>query len=103
MNKLKELREDNDVSINRILKLLNVSRTTYYNYENELSYPPFSILFILSDFYGVSIDYLLGHKVNNNDYSLSEYIKKTNLDIILNSKEKETLKVIIDSFIKNKK
>ena len=34
MNRLKELREDNDISINKLLKLLNVSRTTYYNYEN---------------------------------------------------------------------
>ncbi len=107
MNRLKELREDNDISINKLLKLLNVSRTTYYNYENELTFPSFNTLFTLADFYGVSIDYLLGYKyykVNkeNND-SLVAYMETINVDNKLTSKEKESIKLITDSFIKNKR
>ncbi len=107
MNRLKELREDNDISINKLLKLLNVSRTTYYNYENELTFPSFSTLFTLADFYGVSIDYLLGYKssLSYKDIkdSLVAYMETINVDNKLTSKEKESIKLITDSFIKNKR
>lgn len=107
MNRLKELREDNDISINKLLKLLNVSRTTYYNYENELTFPSFSTLFTLADFYGVSIDYLLGYK-SSPSYkdikdSLVAYMDTINVDNKLTPKEKESIKLITDSFIKNKR
>lgn len=107
MNRLKELREDNDVSISKLLKLLNVSRTTYYNYENELTFPSFSTLFALADFYCVSIDYLLGyksHKVDKeNKDSLVSYMQTIDVDNKLTQKEKESIKLIINSFIKNKR
>ena len=107
MNRLKELREDNDISINKLTKLLNISRTTYYNYENELTFPSFSTLFTLADFYDVSIDYLIGykeqlnHKENKN--SLVAYMQTINVDNKLTPKEKESIKLITDSFIKNKR
>ena len=107
MNRLKELREDKDISISKLLKLLNVSRTTYYNYENELTFPSFSTLFTLADFYNVSIDYLLGYKcrkVNKeNKDSLVAYMETINADNKLTPKEKESIKLITDSFIKNKR
>lgn len=106
MNKLKELREDNDISIEKLLKLLNVSRTTYYNYENELTYPSYKTLFLLADFYKVSIDYLLGYKDNSKKAaiytSLTTYLKDVNIDEQLTEKEKEIIKIIICSFLKNK-
>lgn len=107
MNRLKELREDNDISINKLLKLLNVSRTTYYNYENELTFPSFNTLLTLADFYGVSIDYLLGYKcrkVNKESKdSLVAYMETINADNKITPKEKESIKLITDSFIKNKR
>ena len=107
MNRLKELREDNDISINKLLKLLNVSRTTYYNYENELTFPSFNTLLTLADFYNVSIDYLLGYR-NSPSYkdikeSLVAYMETINADNKLTPKEKESIKIITDSFIKNKR
>lgn len=107
MNRLKELREDNDISINKLLKLLNVSRTTYYNYENEITFPSFNTLFTLADFYNVSIDYLLGYR-NSPSYkdikeSLVAYMETINADNKLTPKEKESIKIITDSFIKNKR
>ena len=107
MNRLKELREDNDISINKLLKLLNVSRTTYYNYENELTFPSFSTLFTLADFYNVSIDYLIGYKDRpirkESKNSLVAYMQTINVDNKLTPKEKESIKLITDSFIKNKR
>ena len=90
-----------------MLKLLNVSRTTYYNYENELTFPSFNTLLTLADFYGVSIDYLLGYRNSPNykdiKYSLVAYLETINVDNKLTPKEKESIKLITDSFIKNKR
>ena len=107
MNRLKELREDNDISINKLLKLLNVSRTTYYNYENEITYPPYNILFALADFYNVSIDYLLGHELKDeeksNDFSLVTFMKNNNVDEILNLQEKESIRTLVKSLLEKSK
>lgn len=90
-----------------MLKLLNVSRTTYYNYENELTFPSFNTLLTLADFYGVSIDCLLGYRNSPNykdiKYSLVAYLETINVDNKLTPKEKESIKLITDSFIKNKR
>ena len=90
-----------------MLKLLNVSRTTYYNYENELTFPSFNTLLTLADFYGVSIDCLLGYRNSPNykdiKYSLVAYMETINVDNKLTPKEKESIKLITDSFIKNKR
>ena len=75
-----------------MLKLLNVSRTTYYNYENELTFPSFNTLLTLADFYGVSIDCLLGYRNSPNykdiKYSLVAYLETINVDNKLTPKEK---------------
>ena len=90
-----------------MLKLLNVSRTTYCNYENELTFPSFNTLLTLADFYGVSIDCLLGYRNSPNykdiKYSLVAYLETINVDNKLTPKEKESIKLITDSFIKNKR
>ena len=106
MNNLKQLREDHDISVDTLLKLLNVSRTTYYNYENEITFPSFNMLFVLSDFYNVSIDYILGHKVKeeiHTNFSLIAYMQRNNVDCQLSIAEKEAIKSIIDSLIKKNK
>ncbi|GEN36614.1 hypothetical protein ADA01nite_40740 [Aneurinibacillus danicus] len=41
-------------------KLLNISRGTYAHYEIDKRQPDFATLEKLADFFGVSIDYLLG-------------------------------------------
>lgn len=90
-----------------MLKLLNVSRTTYYNYENELTFPSFNTLLTLADFYGGAIDCLLGYRNSPNykdiKYSLVAYLETINVDNKLTPKEKESIKLITDSFIKNKR
>ena len=60
MNRLKLLREDNDLRQSDIANLLNISSAAYSYYENEKRDIPTNILIILADYYKVSIDYLLG-------------------------------------------
>ena len=65
--KLKELRKNTKKSQEDVAKFLNVARTTYIGYEQETSEPTIDTLCKLADYYGVSMDYLIGRDFNNDD------------------------------------
>lgn len=60
LNRIYELRVDNDVSQKEICDYLNIKQPQYSRYENGKSEPRISIIIELSKFYSVSSDYLLG-------------------------------------------
>lgn len=59
MNRLKEIREDKDLTQREISKILGISRSGYSSYETEANDIPTKILKELAEYYNVSIDYLL--------------------------------------------
>lgn len=67
-NKLRGLREDNDLSQKALAEILQVHQTTYSDYELGQLNIPVSALHKLADFYGVSIDYLLGRTKTKTPY-----------------------------------
>ena len=58
--KLRDLREDRDLTQKAVAALLQVHQTTYSDYELGKLNVPVAVLDRLADFYGVSVDYLLG-------------------------------------------
>ena len=58
--KLRALREDHDLTQATLAELLQVHQTTYSDYERGKLNGPLSVLDRLADYYGVSVDYLLG-------------------------------------------
>lgn len=58
--RLRDLREDMDLTQNDISKLLNISQTVYSRYERGYQTIPVEHLLKLSEFYNTSIDYILG-------------------------------------------
>lgn len=58
--RLKILREEKGLKQIDIANILGVGRTTYTQYETEKSEPDLATVAKLADFFGVSIDYLLG-------------------------------------------
>jgi transcriptional regulator with XRE-family HTH domain len=58
--RIRNLREDKDLSQEDIAKILNISQTTYSRYESGKLDIPSTALIQLSRFYETSIDYLLG-------------------------------------------
>ena len=61
---LRGVREDRDIKQKDIAKILNVSQTTYSQYETGVISLTAEVLIKLADFYGVSIDYLLDRTKN---------------------------------------
>lgn len=66
--KIRDLREDHDLSQRELAALLQVHQTTYSDYELGKINVPVSALHILADFYGVSVDYLLGRTEEKRPY-----------------------------------
>lgn len=60
IQRIRDLREDHDLKQTDIAKLLNVTQPTYSDYERGILEISLSSLVTLSNFYQVSVDYLLG-------------------------------------------
>lgn len=58
--RIRDLREDRDLSQKDLAAFLDVHQTTYSDYELGDLNLPISSLHKLADFYNVSVDYLLG-------------------------------------------
>ena len=79
MLRLKDLRESRGINMKEAAKLLNMPYTTYVNYEKGLREPTSEVLIQMADFYGVTIDYLMGRSYSTNLVdisSTSDIIKK---------------------------
>ena len=57
--KLRQLREEHNLSQQNIAEFLNVKQNTYSQYENEKRQLPIDVLIKLAKFYDVSTDYIL--------------------------------------------
>ena len=67
--RIRNLREDADLTQSEIGKQINVPQRTYAYYEcGERMIPP-QVLIALAKFYGVSVDYLLGLTDKKEPYS----------------------------------
>ena len=58
--RLRDLREDRDLSQQQIAELLDMKQPQYCRYERGLRDIPTDILIRLARFYGTSTDYILG-------------------------------------------
>ena len=59
-NRLRDLREDADLTQSQVASYLNMSQTGYSKYETGENDIPTRVLIRLAAFYGTSIDYILG-------------------------------------------
>lgn len=58
--RIRELREENDLTQAAVGKAVNVSQRTYAYYESGERMLPPMVLCALADFYGTTTDYILG-------------------------------------------
>ena len=66
--RIRDLREDKDITQQKIAEHLKIHQTTYSDYELGNLNVPIDILIKLAKFYETSIDYIVGLTDNNTPY-----------------------------------
>ncbi|MCH5193551.1 MAG: helix-turn-helix transcriptional regulator [Oscillospiraceae bacterium] len=66
--RLKDLREDMDMTQKQIGEILGIKQTVYSRYERGFQTIPVEHLLTLADFYGTSTDYILGRTLIKDPY-----------------------------------
>lgn len=76
IQRLKEIREDRDITQKEICEVLKISQVVYSRYETGIRLIPIDKLAKLAEFYKVSIDYMLGMTDEAKPYPKSAISKK---------------------------
>ena len=74
MIRIRELREDRDLTQSQVAKYLNISQQAYSHYEVGDREIPLFLLIKLADYYNVSLDYIVNR---TNVKELYKYNKNT--------------------------
>lgn len=67
--RIRELRQDNDMTQKQVGEMLNMSQTGYNQYEIGKNDIPTRVLIKLAEFYNTSTDYILGLTDERKPYS----------------------------------
>ena len=109
-NRIRDLREDSDLTQEQLVNQLDMHKTTYTNYEQGKHTVPLDFAVTLAKFYDVSIDYIAGLTNNKKGLTVStlssyesELIEKVRQ---LNEMDKGrvigTIDTLIDKAVKRK-
>lgn len=94
--RLRDLREDKDLTQADVAKILNIGLTTYRRYEVGEREIPFHFVILLANYYKVSIDYIAGlTNINKTERNTKNNITaKNNVNItnVNNNSGKITIK-----------
>ncbi len=75
--RLKDIREDRDITQQQIADYLHVKQNTYSQYESGKRQLPVDIVIALAKYYGVTTDYLLGVSDIPNPYIMKQNQKNS--------------------------
>ena len=70
--RLRDVREDNDKTQAQLAEVLGCTQQTYSRYENQKAQMPYEALCLLADYFGTSVDYLLGRTDEKTPYPKSK-------------------------------
>lgn len=89
--RIRDLREDNDLTQNDIANYLKVYRSTYAKWEDGTNKIPLEKLDMLSIKYNVSLDYLIGITNIKRDYNIKPFNQNKFLLRLKNERKKRNL------------
>lgn len=81
MIRLKELREQKNIMQKDMADVFRVAKSTYSYWENGKAEPDTATLYKLAEYFGVSLDYLMG-KSNNSETNYNKYDNILPIDIM---------------------
>lgn len=105
--RIRDLREDRDLTQEQLCKILYMHKTTYTNYEQGKHTVPLDFAVLIADFYDVSIDYITG-RTNFPKGDAKPQLKKDELALIrkfsaLSERSKGKLEQFLDQLLDNEK
>lgn len=71
-SRIRDLREDSDLTQEQLVELLDMHKTTYTNYEQGKHTVPLDFAVILAKYYNVSLDYIAGLTNDKRGFSHSD-------------------------------
>ena len=74
--KIRYLRQKNDVTQEKLAEYLNISYQSVSKWENNNAMPDISLVVPIANFFGVSTDELFDHDVDMQNADVDEYLKK---------------------------
>lgn len=87
MNRIKDLREDLDLKQTELAEKIGITQKALSNYETGRSEPSFDIIFKLSEFFDVSIDYLLCKTNNPSNDNFTEGMEEEDINELKHYRE----------------
>lgn len=105
--RLKELRIRRGISQQQLADSLGVTQQSINKYENHNIEPDIYMLKKMADYFSVSVDFLIGHSIPNDDSStLSQYSLNSDEALLiekyrqLTAAERESIALVMDNYLK---
>ena len=76
--KIKVLRKQHDVTQEKLAAYLNISYQAVSKWENGTALPDISLIPAISNFFGISADYLLGIQIDKTNEDIEKTLIKVN-------------------------
>ena len=98
--RIKRLRKQNNLSVDEIIKKLNISRATYYRYEsNEIEKLPLTILEPLANILNTTPAYLMGWSSEQSTKKTPNAQTSTNMPLNNNNKDERDIQKRLQSIL----
>lgn len=108
--RIRELREQKNISQKQLADIMHISQSSISEYESGNQQPPLEMIVKLADFFDVSTDYLLGQtniaiSMNRLKEKISTRVGEIPLDKLFSLKdnEKEIIALMINALSNNRK
>lgn len=107
MKNLRLLRNQKNLSQQKLADILHVSQQSVYKYENGVTSPDFQTLMRMADFFDTSIDYLIGYTdISHKIEPVTEYkLNPDEEDLIrkyrsLPASSRKVMQMLMDEYLK---
>ena len=98
--RLKELREERNITQQELADQLSCSQQSINNYENHGTQPDIDMLCRMADFFDTSVDYLIGNTNVRDPYNLAKYDDNSEREITLINSFRSLPEETKDLFVK---
>ena len=104
---LRKLRMNKGISQQRLAEVIGTSQQSINKYENHNVEPDISTLILLADYFQVSVDYLIGHTVDETERQPKLELDKDESCLVLNYRqlskdEKRRIQLVQKNYLKRR-